>query len=159
MRQWGGMCRCVFYFVASTLCEVGCDSAQAREPAAFRVVWDVAAEDAWLGGAGQNSIWDCGSGCGRLADAFNRRARLCPIPKIDVAPPGLSAACQIGRRSGNRRNARRHPLVVHLRFLVRLEMLWHCLTDAALDFALEDVSAGIGQAVLRGGGCGRFGTA
>jgi hypothetical protein len=78
---------------------------------------------------------------------------------IDVAPPGLSAACQIGRRSGNRRNARRHPLVVHLRFLVRLEMLWHCLTDAALDFALEDVSAGIGQAVLRGGGCGRFGTA
>jgi hypothetical protein len=32
---------------------VGCDSAQAREPAAFRVVWDVAAEDAWLGGPGK----------------------------------------------------------------------------------------------------------
>jgi hypothetical protein len=31
---------------------------------------------------------------------------------FDVAPPGLSAACQIGRRSGNRRSARGHPTVL-----------------------------------------------
>jgi hypothetical protein len=49
--------------------------------------------------------------------------------------------------------------MVGLRFLVSLEMLCHRLTDAALDFAVENVSAGIGQIVLRGEGSGRFGTA
>jgi hypothetical protein len=35
---------------------------------------------------------------------------------------------------------------------VIFELLCHCLTDAAIDVALADISAGIGQAVLRAEG-------
>jgi hypothetical protein len=39
------------------------------------------------------------------------------------------------------------------------EWLCHYLIDVVIDLTWNDVLAGIGQAVFRAGGCGRFSTA
>jgi hypothetical protein len=86
-----------------------------------------------------------------------------PVGRISQSVPmGMRMAA--GRDPGRGRcsitgRTRRSLLRGERALNVMLERLCHCLTDAVIDIVWDNISAGIGQAVLRVAGCGRFGTA